>query len=186
MSFIFDPEVLHGIAKGALEHESLEDKIDQIIDELSAHYPGHIRGGREWVLNNAGGAMGMMLVLHASISEYILIFGSPIGTEGHTGRFWAEDYFYILEGEQWAYDERSPERQVYKPGDCHILPKGIAQGYRFPDRCFALEYARGFIPTMLPFGLADTVFGTLDWRTLGRTMRIYGASSVKELMQGKV
>lgn len=185
MSYIFDPDVLGRIAGNALG-QPLEAMVDQIAAELEAAYPGHIRDTREWVLNNAGGAMGMMTVLHASISEYVIIFGSPIGTEGHTGRFWAEDYFYILEGEQWAYSETSPHKEIYKPGDCHVLPQGVAQGYRMPDRCFALEYARGFIPAMLPFGLADTLFGTLDWRTLGRTLTIYGASTVKELMQGKV
>ncbi|PRQ02647.1 ERG2 and Sigma1 receptor like protein [Enhygromyxa salina] len=185
MSFIFEPDVLARIAKDALG-QPLEVMVEQIAEQLEREYPGHIRDDREWVLNNAGGAMGMMTVLHASITEYVIIFGTPIGTEGHTGRFWAEDYFFILEGEQWAYSEASPVKEIYRPGDLHVLPQGVAQGYRMPDRCFALEYARGFIPAMLPFGLADTMFGTLDWRTLGRTLSKYGASSIKELMQGKI
>lgn len=185
MSYIFDPDVLARIARDALD-QPLEVMVEQIAGALEREYPGHIRDDREWVLNNAGGAMGMMTVLHASITEYVIIFGSPIGTEGHTGRFMAEDYFFILEGEQWGYSERSPVKRVYKPGDCHVLERGVAEGYRMPDRCFALEYARGFIPAMLPFGLADTMFGTLDWRTLGRTISKYGVSTVKELMQGKV
>lgn len=187
MSFIFDPDVLHRIVRDALEPSPpLEDMIDHIAAALEREYPGHIRDDRQWVLNNAGGAMGMMTILHASVTEYVIVFGTPIGTEGHTGRFWAEDYFYILEGEQWGYDETSPVKQVFRPGDLHVLPKGVAGGYRMPDRCFALEYARGLIPTMLPFGFADTLFGTLDWRNLGRTVMKYGASSIKELMQGKI
>ncbi len=183
--FLFDPEVLGRVARGVLG-QPLESMVEQIATHLEQEYPGHIRHDRPWVLNNAGGAMGMMTVLHASITEYVIVFGSPIGTEGHTGRFWAEDYFFILEGEQWAYSENSPTREVYKPGDLHVLPKGLAQGYRMPDRCFALEYARGFIPAMLPFGLADTLFGTLDWQTLGKTLSLYGKSTIKELMQGKI
>jgi C-8 sterol isomerase len=185
MSYIFDPEVLGRIARDALG-QPLEVMVEQIAGELAREYPGHIRDDRQWVLNNAGGAMGMMTILHASITEYVIVFGTPIGTEGHTGRFWAEDYFFILEGEQWAYSELSPVKAIYKPGDCHVLPQGVAEGYRMPDRCFALEYARGFIPAMLPFGLADTLFGTLDWRTAGRTIGKYGVSSIKELIQGKI
>ena len=130
--------------------------------------------------------MGAMLVLHASITEYVIIFGSPIGTEGHTGRFFADDYFIILDGEQWAYEPGDFHREVYRPGEMHLLPRGSARGYRFPDRCWALEYARGVIPLMLPFGFADTFSSTLDLRSLAKTVRIYGRATVAELARGKV
>jgi C-8 sterol isomerase len=63
---------------------------------------------------------------------------------------------------------------------------GAAEGYRMPDRCYALEYARGLIPAMLPFAMADTLTSTLDLRTLARTLRLYGKAVVRELLQGKV
>ena len=149
-------------------------------------HPGAIEQKREWAFSNAGGAMGMFTILHASLSEYIIVFGTPIGTEGHSGRFWAEDYFFILEGEQWAYSEGQFERTVYSPGDLHVLPRGAAQGYRMPDRCFALEYARGAIPLMLPFGLADVLSSTLDIPCVLQTMRMYGTSVTRNLRHRKI
>jgi C-8 sterol isomerase len=113
------------------------------------------------------------------------LFGSPIGTEGHSGRFFADDWFFILDGEQWAYTEGALEREVYRRGDVHYLRRGVAKGYRMPDRCFALEYARGVIPLMLPFGVADTLTSTIDLRTLAKTFSVYARGVTRELLQGK-
>ena len=55
-----------------------------------------------------------------------------------------------------------------------------------PDKCFALEYARGWIPLMLPFGVADTLSSTLDFVTLSRTFYIYAKHSIGQLLIGKI
>lgn len=185
MSYLFDPDVLQAVVRDAVG-QPLPDVIAQIRREVGARYPGALLDDTDWIFNNAGGAMGQMLVLHASITEYLIIFGSPIGTEGHSGRFFARDYFYILEGEQWAYAEGDLERRVYRRGDCHVLPPGVAEGYRMPDKCYALEYARGIIPAMLPFGFADAVSSTLDVSSVGRTVGVYARGVVGNLLRGKI
>jgi C-8 sterol isomerase len=187
MGYIFDPDELHEVGKRAVaKGGSLRDKVALVRAELAATHPGHVRLEDEWVFNSAGGALGQMTLLHASLTEYIIVFGSPIGTEGYSGRFFADDYFVILDGEQWAYAEGDESRSVYRPGDMNHLPRGEARGYRMPDRCYALEYARGVIPTMLPFGLADSFTSTLDLQPVLKTMRIYTRAVVGELFRGKV
>ena len=185
MGHVFDPEVLHGIAKRAVG-TPMDQMVPTLVSRLAEHYPKHVEREPQWVFNNAGGAMGAMAVLHASITEYLIVFGTPIGTEGHSGRFWADDYFFILDGEQWVYDEGHTHRTVYKPGDLNLMPRGVARGYRMPDHCWALEYARGWIPLMLPFGFADGLTSTLDVRTLAKTVRLYSKSAIRELAQGKI
>jgi C-8 sterol isomerase len=185
MGAIFDPDVLHQAAKDAIGRP-IEDIIPHIVEDLGARYPGHIQMPDRWVLNNAGGAMGAMLVLHASITEYVIIFGTPIGTEGHSGRFSSDDYFIILDGEQRAFAPGSLEPEIYRPGDLHHLPRGVAKAYRIPDHCWALEYARGNIPKMLPFGFADAITSTLDVRTVWDTLSVYTRAATRELLQGKV
>jgi C-8 sterol isomerase len=187
VGYLFDPDVLHQAAQRAVAGGgALRDKVASLRGDLSARYPGHIRLEDEWVFNIAGGALGHMTILHASITEYVIVFGTAIGTEGYSGRFHADDYFMILEGEQWAYGEGQEDRLVFRPGDMHHMPRGEARGYRMPDRCYALEYARGFIPSMLPFGLADSLTSTLDAKPVLKTMRIYTRAVVGELLKGKI
>jgi C-8 sterol isomerase len=111
--YIFDQNVLQGIAQKNIQLYSNDTHalVRSVVQDLEKEYPGHINVKEEWVFNTAGGAMGQMWIVHASITEYILIFGTDIGTEGHTGRYLCDDYFIILDGEQWSQ----------RPGDLHRM-----------------------------------------------------------------
>lgn len=185
MGAIFEPEILQRVVQGRLGLP-MKQMVKTIAADLHELYPGHVDRDPPWVLNNAGGAMGAFALLHASITEYVIVFGTPIGTEGHSGRHFADDYFIMLEGEQWAFSAGSTEREVYRPGEMHLLRRGQVQGYRIPESGWALEYARGFIPSMMPFGLLDVVTSTLDVPTLTRTLGIYAKGVTRELLRGKI
>ena len=186
MGYIFDPDTLHECAQKGVDLP-LEEAFDVITAELVARYPKHIDARpRDWMYNNAGGAMGMMTLLHGSLSEYILFFGSAIGTEGHSGRYRTEVYDFMIKGEMWCYEEGDTDRRVYRPGDAAYLGADRTKGYRLPDHGWMLEYARGPIPTMLPFGLADTLLSTLDVSCLWKTVRTYGRLTIKSLLNGKL
>jgi hypothetical protein len=184
LAHLFDPDRLHEIA-----HDCVGLPVDQlhsaVAQRLHAAWPGHIETRPHWIFNNAGGAMGQITLFHGSLSEYLLLFGTPIGTEGHSGRYRTDVWDFLLAGETWCYLEGETERSVYKPGDVMFLGPSQVKGYRIPDFAWMLEYARGPIPTMIPFGLADTVTSTLDLRTLARTVWNYGRLTTRELLQGK-
>ncbi|KAI8096291.1 ERG2/sigma1 receptor-like protein [Halteromyces radiatus] len=186
--YLFDQNVLQQVAQKNIALYSNDTRLmmHKIAADLDQAYPGHIQLKEEWVFNNAGGAMGSMWILHGSLTEYVIIFGTPVGTEGHTGRYFADDYFIMLEGEQWAYNAGELTREVFKVGEMHHLARGQAQQYKIPEHGFALEYARGWIPLMLPFGLLDTLISTVDVVTLYHTLRLYGVAIVGELLQGKI
>jgi len=71
---LFEPHVLHAVARSALglSHEKM---VRHVSEELARLYPGHIETRPNWMLSLAGGVMGIMTVLHGSLSEYVLIFG---------------------------------------------------------------------------------------------------------------
>ncbi len=97
--------------------------------------------------------MGAMVIIHASITEYLIVFGSPLGTEGHSGIHTADDYFNILVGEQWAFEPPNLTMERYPAGSVHHLPRGHVKQYKTHTGCFALEYARGACSWVLFFGL---------------------------------
>ncbi|EON98673.1 putative c-8 sterol isomerase protein [Phaeoacremonium minimum UCRPA7] len=187
--YIFQPEQLHDLAKRGIAAHGNDTRgvVRYIVEELNTQVgtKSHINLDEEWVFNNAGGAMGAMYIIHASVTEYLIIFGTAIGTEGHTGRHTADDYFHILSGEQWAYTPGEYEPEVYPQGSVHHLQRGTAKQYKMPEGCFALEYARGWIPPMLFFGFADGLSSTLDFPTLYRTTVVTGREMISNLLKGK-
>jgi C-8 sterol isomerase len=186
MAYAFDPEILHACAREGVGLP-LEAAFDAITAAVRAKYPAHVpERARDWIFNNAGGAMGQITVLHSSVTEYLLLFGTPIGTEGHSGRYRTEVWDFVFDGEMWCYLEGETARTVYRPGDAAYLGPSAVKGYRVPDRAWMLEYARGPIATMLPFGLADTAFSTLDHRAIRRTLWTYGKLTVGSLLRGKI
>ncbi|KAL4953743.1 ERG2 and Sigma1 receptor like protein-domain-containing protein [Aspergillus filifer] len=178
--YIFDHEHLHDLSQRAIAAHGNDTRsiVSYIVAELEEKVgPSNLNKDEEWVFNNAGGAMGAMYIIHAS---------TAIGTEGHTGRHTADDYFNILTGTQLAYVPGEYEPEVYPAGSVHHLRRGEVKQYKMDSSCFALEYARGWIPPMLFFGYADTFSSTLDFPTLWATSRITGREMISNALKGKI
>lgn len=189
--YVFDPQVIHKVSRNHLG-KPLEQMFKDIAVELAEYYPGTIDDSKPWIFNNAGGVMLQMKLLYASTREYIMIWGTPIGSEGHTGRHLAEFYDTVLDGEAWYYQEGQFTRDTYTPGEHIFLGKGQSAGMHYPDHVWMVEYARGVLPSLIPFGLFDALFSTLDFKTAVQTIVIYislvtrNLSTVQKLVFGAV
>lgn len=192
--WVYDPQTLQLLAQQGIRRANnahagqptAEQVVEEVIQSVLTQYPATTRYTGRWLWNNAGGAMGSMTVLHCSFSEYLIIFGTPVGTEGHTGRHMAEDFFTIIYGEQWAGDVGPVSRAVYPAGEQHYLPRRTVRHYRMPDECWALEYARGNIPSMMIFGFLDMIFSTFDLATMAQTVQESAGNMMMNLLRGKL
>ncbi|KAJ7216272.1 ERG2/sigma1 receptor-like protein [Mycena haematopus] len=179
--YVFDPAELNALAQSAIASSPNDTAgmIHHIVTNLTTTYSSsHVRinvDSGEWLFNNAGGAMA---------SQYLFIFGTPLGTEGHTG-LPADDYFNILVGEQWAFRPGQLEMERYTPGMVHYLPRGTVKQYKMHEGCWAFEYARGK-KLMVPFGLADGLTSTLDFSTIYQTAKITLREMGRNLFIGKI
>ena len=74
----------------------------------------------------------------------------------------------------------------FHAGMQHLMARYEAKQYRMPDECWALEYARGNIVSMLPFGVADCFTSTFDLWTLWKTVSVTAKLMFENICQGKI
>jgi len=186
MGYIFDPHRLHEIGSRAIGLP-FDAMCSTVVDELAAAYPGHIDTRTDWIFNLAGGLTGVMRVLHASLSEYVLIYGTPIGTEGFSGRFRIDIWDVMLRGSFTTYTDRDPSvAKLSQVGELVHLPPGVTKAVRIQPDTWMLEYARGPIFTSLPTALGDSVFRAMDAAILGKTLLRYSQLTLRSLLRGKL
>ena len=204
MSYIFDPLVLHQCVQKSVEEAKIkglyqipkteiassEQHINQILDlvitEIAKKYPKYIYNGeRKWIMNNAGGGMGQLCILHSSLNEYISIYGTPLSTQSHSGRYRVTMYDYILAGEVHYFKEGSITCYKEEVGNMLTLNSREVKGSSIPHGAWLLEYGRGFIASALPFGVADSLFSTLDYRTIFKTLKEYTVHTFRSFKRGK-
>jgi C-8 sterol isomerase len=170
--YLFDPDVVHECAMQCLGKPKPQ-MFDVFAQALAAHHPNILDFSQPWIYSIAGGALIQMKLYYASLNEYIMIWGTPIGSEGHSGRHFTGFWDTVIDGETWYYGEGQFEKSVYVPGDRIYVGPGQARAMNFTNGVWAVEYARGRLPLSIPFGIADEILSCLDFLTVIRTLSIY-------------
>ena len=111
MSYTFDPAALHAVAQQAAGLQLPSDElITRTVELLAEQYPDHIDAGPgRWVGSKAGGVLGKVRFLYFSPREYVVIFGTPTGTQGFSGRYRHVDiHKFLLAGQIDSSSPRTP------------------------------------------------------------------------------
>jgi C-8 sterol isomerase len=187
MGTVFEPDALHAIAKRAVGLP-FEEMVDTVIAGCAEAWPRWVEAKQDWLFNLAGGATGVMTVLHASLSEYLILFGTPIGTNAFSGRYRLDIWDCVLSGTMKTYTDRSfAHAVVTEPGGMALLRRGEVKGFSLSEDCWLLEYGRGPIPTALGVALfGDATFSAQDPPIIGKTLWIYGRQVARNLWRRKI
>jgi len=161
--------------KQSKDQFDLKTFFEDIRAEIALRYPGHVAPKLEWVWCHAGGCLWSFAVIHVSLTEYLIFTGSGSGTDGLTGRHIARISDIVLHGRARYTDEDAPYIPIFfQAGDTFHLAPLETQSLHIPDEFWLLEHGRGFVPLLLPFGLAGSVFATVDVVSILRTFWVYG------------
>lgn len=186
MGYIFDPDRMQEIAVAGVGLPP-EEMVRVVGEGLAEAYPEHIDTGQDWVYSLFCGSAAIMKIFHASLTEYVIIYGTPLGTNGFSGRYFLEIFDTVLCGEMGTYTEDNPlERVVYGPGERARLAPRKVKGFDVSPGGWMLEHGRGALPTALPVAVGDAIFSSMDPVTTGRTLWTYGKLALGQLLKGKL
>ena len=154
---LFDPHKIKEICMRSQQFTTTDEKMKYVVDELAKAYPGHISKPESWVWNYNGGGLAQLSLIHASLREYLAIWGTPVGNNGFSGRYTSDVYDFMFDGEMEVSVEGSTKKFLFKGGDCAFLPRGVAKVYSIKDNGWMIDYGRGYdtVVGMLPFGLGE-------------------------------
>ncbi len=177
-TYKIDPEVLSEVCNEVLEF-SLDDgtMFREIRSRLAERYPGIVDPSeRPWIGSRAGGVLGKLTLLYASLNEYLIIFGTPVGTQGFSGRYnHMQIWDFFVAGETSTCDLETDQivPDIYGPGDTGFLDKGHSLTCEMKPGSWMIEYGRGPNITALPFALMDSLLSSVELKSFFLTMSEY-------------
>lgn len=180
----FTPEEIQRIANlGA--NLPLAERWEMMRQELARSHPGVIADTLKWTFNAAGNVICNIAVVYASPNEYVAFFGTPIGATGFSGYYTEADVWdCMVAGEMQTFDPGQFEKSVYRAGQTAYLKKGSRRVFRYVDSCWMIDYARGNIITMFPFGVINpAMYNTLDPKSAWEQIANYGELCVKSIFK---
>jgi hypothetical protein len=118
----------------------------------------------------------------------LVVFGTPTGSEGFSGRYKrVEIHKWLLAGQIESYDLESEQTTptVLLPGGYQRLEKGQIRGFTIKPGSFHIEYGRGAVVTTLPFGMVETVFSSLDLGSVRRSTVEFTKMASRQIRQAR-
>jgi sigma non-opioid intracellular receptor len=175
---IFDENILQSIVQNSIQLPELE-RMSFIIEQLNKTYKTPLQP--KFYLFNGGSTFGFVGLLYASLTEYLMIYGSPLANGGHSGRYLLTIRDYVYRGKITIATLDAMEGIELYPGNMTIMHWNTAHHYSLDKNTWMLEYGYGFTPSALPFALLG-ITSTADVVGLAQLLFGYGKEVTKNLL----
>lgn len=171
-TFVFDPLELRDLA---LRHvgKPVPDIAADLEQDLADKYGDLISRDAPWVITPAGFLMYQVKMVFAKPNEYLGLMGIPVESTGHTGRHPVTYYDTMLSGGSRNFHAGEHDPQIVSAGDFLVTRPGEAFAAQVTDHIFFLEYCRGPLVTLMPFGFSNYFFATLDFQSVYRLAKTW-------------
>ena len=162
----------------------LGERWELLRTELALRHPGKIAETLHWTFNAAGNVVCQIAIVAASPREYVAFFGTPVGATGFSGRYNESDVWDIMvQGEMLTCVPGQFDYTTYVLGQTGYLAKGSAKVFRYGPGTWMIDYARGNIITMFPFGvIAPAVYNTRDFKSAIEQFTDYAGLVIKGML----
>jgi C-8 sterol isomerase len=145
--------------------KSPESRISFVVSELKQRYGNKINDSSPEFFVVIGGAYGVVKILYASLTEYLILYGCPFKNSGTSGRYLFRATDFVIRGKLNVAPVIIGERATeFKEGEYSTLQVLENRFYEIDENTWLLEHATGFIPSSF-----FSVFGHFmsTWDILG-------------------
>ncbi|KJH44980.1 ERG2 and Sigma1 receptor like protein [Dictyocaulus viviparus] len=147
-SYVISPKEFRTIASKAQGVDNVASAVSRLTTDLRRTYGPAIAVDVPWVALSLGGLPLKALFLHASITEYVGVFGTPFPITGRIGMHWSNSTCTVLTGSVTRLSDLGhiPNKETFSAGGNFRHGQFESHIYTMGADTYVVCYGRGVIP----------------------------------------
>ena len=92
----------------------------------------------------------------------------------------------MIKGTFHQWPEGTTRKETHLPPATVVHRRWEATHVHWEADTWMVEYARGFIPSAMPFALADSLLSAHDFISVWKSVKMYGQEVVRNMFKGRL
>lgn len=181
-SYTISPKEFRNIASKAQDAGNVASAVSRLTTDLRRAYGPAIAAETSWVALSLGNLPLKVLFLHASITEFVGVIGTPFTASGRIGMHWSNSTCTVLMGSvaRLADVGHMPSKETFSAGGNFRHGQFESYIYSLSADTYVVCYGRGVVPVS---GLwaATGALSHGEPLSFGRLFYVYAHESFNQL-----